>query len=174
MNWNATYHKPVVGGGAWEHRSREAASVCMITLLEVTAHPHLFSNPLPPERAMAYFEARLAQPFTEAIWPGDSYWSVLLQLDSDDGHARNSHIRCSCRQPGNRAWRDSLFRGPRIQALPGAHHVNSRESERTHFGVVARALAVMPVRVIQPTNDYSSFRRRGATCPGCASGSRRD
>ena len=51
--------------------------ICILAFLRVTTHPRIFPVPLQPNQALAYVESWLAQPFVDAVAPGEGHWTVL-------------------------------------------------------------------------------------------------
>ena len=96
--------------------------VCILAFLRVTTHPNVFSNFLELHwgQSERWTTSTLGSPSPLSMPSGRARpLGRASQPASNDGHVRESHIRCSCRRADNRTWSDGLLRGPRLQALPG-------------------------------------------------------
>jgi uncharacterized protein len=65
------------------------AWIVILAFLRLTTRPGILRNPLPPERAMAFIDEWLAQPYVRAVSPGESHWTILRKLLRDSGTAGN-------------------------------------------------------------------------------------
>ncbi len=81
-------------------------------------------NPLSPERALAYVETWLEQPFLEPVSPGQHHWHILRNLLGPTGTAGNltsdGHIAALALEHGYSVYSaDNDFK-----RFPGITHVN--------------------------------------------------
>jgi toxin-antitoxin system PIN domain toxin len=65
------------------------AWIVILAFLRLTTRSGILRNPLPPERAMAYVDEWLAQPYVRAVSPGEGHWTILRKLLRDSGTAGN-------------------------------------------------------------------------------------
>lgn len=65
------------------------AWIVILAFLRLTTRSGILRNPLPPERAMAYVDEWLAQPYVRAVGPGEGHWTILRKLLRDSGTAGN-------------------------------------------------------------------------------------
>ncbi len=65
------------------------AWIVILAFLRLTTRSGILRNPLPPERAMAYVDGWLAQPYVRAVSPGEGHWTILRKLLRDSGTAGN-------------------------------------------------------------------------------------
>ncbi len=65
------------------------AWVALLAFLRVTTHPAAVRRPLTVERALAYVDGWLAQPFVEPVAPGEGHWPLLRTLLAATGTAGN-------------------------------------------------------------------------------------
>jgi uncharacterized protein len=70
--------KPV--GFAW---------IVVLAFLRITTRSGILRRPLSPERAMAYVDEWLAQPYVRPVAPGEGHWTILRKLLRDSGTAGN-------------------------------------------------------------------------------------
>ena len=61
----------------------------ILAFLRLTTRSGILQKPLPPERAMAFVEEWLAQPYVRAVGPGQGHWPILRKLLQDSGTAGN-------------------------------------------------------------------------------------
>jgi len=61
----------------------------LLAFLRVTTRAGVLRKPLRPERALAYVDSWLAQPFVTAVGPGPGHWAVLRNLLRTTGLAGN-------------------------------------------------------------------------------------
>jgi toxin-antitoxin system PIN domain toxin len=65
------------------------AWVVILAFLRLTTRPGILRRPLPPERALAFVDEWLGQPYARAVSPGDGHWTILRKLLRDSGMAGN-------------------------------------------------------------------------------------
>ncbi len=65
------------------------AWIVILAFLRLTTRSGILRNPLPPERAMAFVDEWLAQPYVRAVSPGEGHWTILRKLLRDSGTAGN-------------------------------------------------------------------------------------
>jgi hypothetical protein len=65
------------------------AWVVILAFLRITTRAGILHRPLPPDRALAYVDSWLEQPFVRAIGPGAHHWAVLRTLLATTGTAGN-------------------------------------------------------------------------------------
>jgi len=65
------------------------AWIVILAFLRLTTRSGILRNPLPPERAMAYVDEWLAQPYVRAVGAGEGHWTILRKLLRDSGTAGN-------------------------------------------------------------------------------------
>ena len=65
------------------------AWIVILAFLRLTTRSGILRKPLPPERAMAFAEEWLAQPYVRAVGPGQGHWPILRKLLQDSGTAGN-------------------------------------------------------------------------------------
>jgi toxin-antitoxin system PIN domain toxin len=65
------------------------AWVVILAFLRLTTRTGILRKPLPPERAMAYVDEWLEQPYVAAVGPGQGHWPILRKLLRDSGTAGN-------------------------------------------------------------------------------------
>ena len=63
--------------------------ICLLAFLRVTTRRGILANPLTVERAVAYVEIWLQQPFVDPIAPGPGHWPILRHLLQATGTAGN-------------------------------------------------------------------------------------
>jgi toxin-antitoxin system PIN domain toxin len=63
--------------------------VVLLAFLRITTRRGLFASPLSPERAAAYVDDWLGQPFARVLVPGERHWSILRHLLAATGTAGN-------------------------------------------------------------------------------------
>ena len=98
--------------------------IVLLAFMRVTTRPGFMRSPLSPERALAYLNGWLEQPFVEAIGPGQHHWSILTNLLRSTGTAGNlttdAHIAALALEHGYRIYSaDNDFK-----RFPGITHVN--------------------------------------------------
>ncbi len=101
--------------------------VCILAFLRITTHPGIFPAPLRPDQALGYIDSWLAQPFVEAVAPGERHWPVLKNLLQMTGSAGNltsdAHVAALAIEQGATVFSaDHDFK-----RFPGVHHVNPLE-----------------------------------------------
>jgi toxin-antitoxin system PIN domain toxin len=65
------------------------AWIVVLAFLRLTTRSGILSKPLKAERAMAFVDEWLAQPYVRAVSPGEGHWAILRKLLSDSGAAGN-------------------------------------------------------------------------------------
>lgn len=65
------------------------AWIVILAFLRLTTRSGILRNPMRPERAMAYVDEWLAQPYVRAVSPGEGHWTILRQLLRASGTAGN-------------------------------------------------------------------------------------
>jgi toxin-antitoxin system PIN domain toxin len=65
------------------------AWIVILAFLRLTTRPGILRNPLPLERALAFMQEWLAQPYVSAVNPGSGHWPILRKLLQDSGTAGN-------------------------------------------------------------------------------------
>ncbi|MBA3297262.1 MAG: type II toxin-antitoxin system VapC family toxin [Acidobacteria bacterium] len=63
--------------------------IVILAFLRLTTREGILKKPLSPERAMAFVDEWLAQPYVSAVGPGDGHWTILRKLLRDAGTAGN-------------------------------------------------------------------------------------
>lgn len=98
--------------------------VCLLAFLRVTTRTGILGKPLRVEDAVGYIEAWLAQPFVEAVSPGDSHWPILrnlLRLSGTGGNlTSDAHIAAMALERGAVIYSADHDFG----RFPGIEHVN--------------------------------------------------
>jgi len=65
------------------------AWVVILAFLRITTRTGILKRPLAPEQALEFMDAWLAQPYVQAIGPGEGHWALLRQLLKTAGTAGN-------------------------------------------------------------------------------------
>jgi hypothetical protein len=65
------------------------AWIVILAFLRLTTRSGILRKPLQPERAMAFVDEWLAQPYVSAVGPGQGHWPILRKLLRDSGTAGN-------------------------------------------------------------------------------------
>jgi uncharacterized protein len=65
------------------------AWIVILAFLRLTTRSGILKRPLPPERAMAFVDEWLAQPYVRTVSPGEGHWAILRKLLRDSGTAGN-------------------------------------------------------------------------------------
>jgi len=65
------------------------AWIVVLAFLRLTTRSGILRKPLKAERAMAFVDEWLAQPYVRAVSPGEGHWAILRKLLSDSGAAGN-------------------------------------------------------------------------------------
>ena len=99
--------------------------IVILAFLRVTTRPGLVRNPLSPEKALAYVESWLEQPFVAPVRPGEQHWSILRNLLRSTGTAGNllsdAHIAALALEHGYSVYSaDNDFK-----RFPGITHNNT-------------------------------------------------
>ena len=89
---DSPHHRPV---RRWLERELSGTTpvglvwVVILAFLRLTTREGILKKPLSPERAMAFVDEWLAQPYVVAVGPGDGHWTILRKLLRDAGTAGN-------------------------------------------------------------------------------------
>lgn len=130
VNRDASYHK---AARDWLERTLGGTVrvglpwISILAFLRVTTLPAAVQSPLRPDRAIEYVESWLAQPFVQAVAPGEHHWAILNSLLRLTGTAGNltsdAHIAAMAIEHGAEVHSaDYDFR-----RFPGVRHVNPLE-----------------------------------------------
>lgn len=65
------------------------AWIVILAFLRLTTRSGILRKPLSPERALAFVDEWLAQPYVTAVGPGPGHWAILRKLIRDSGTAGN-------------------------------------------------------------------------------------
>jgi toxin-antitoxin system PIN domain toxin len=65
------------------------AWIVVLAFLRLTTRSGILRNPLAPERATAFIDEWLAQPYVQMVGPGDGHWTILRKLLRESGTAGN-------------------------------------------------------------------------------------
>lgn len=130
VNRDSSYHKPARD---WLERTLGSTVrvglpwISILAFLRVTTLPAVFSSPLRPDRAIEYVESWLAQPFVNAVAPGEHHWTILHNLLRLTGTAGNltsdAHIAAMAIEHGAAVFSADYD----FQRFPGVRHVNPLE-----------------------------------------------
>ncbi len=98
--------------------------VSVMAFLRIGTNPRIFSQPLPPEAAIAYIDEWLDQPPVQLVAPGTGHWAILRNLLLQTGMAANltsdAHIAALALEQGYSVCSaDNDFR-----RFPGLKHIN--------------------------------------------------
>jgi toxin-antitoxin system PIN domain toxin len=63
--------------------------IVILAFLRLTTRSGILRNPMRPERALAFVDEWLAQPYVRAVGPGEGHWTILRQLVHASGTAGN-------------------------------------------------------------------------------------
>lgn len=63
--------------------------IVVLAFIRITTRPGILSNPLSPERAVAYIEEWLAQPYVNLTNGGEKQWQIFRNLQLEVGTAGN-------------------------------------------------------------------------------------
>lgn len=92
--------------------------------LRITTRPGILRRPLDPEHAIEFVDSWLAQPYVQAVAPGDGHWAVLRQLVRAVGTAGNltsdAHLAAMALERGC----DVYSTDGDFARFPGVRHVN--------------------------------------------------
>ena len=61
----------------------------ILAFLRLTTRAGILRHPLPPERAVAFVDEWLDQPYVRTVGPGEAHWTILRQLLRQAGMAGN-------------------------------------------------------------------------------------
>ena len=100
------------------------AWIVVLAFLRLTTRPGILKRPLAPERALEFVDEWLAQPYVQALGPGERHWAVLRNLLRATGTAGNltsdAHLAALAIEHGCTVWSsDSDFK-----RFPGIEHVD--------------------------------------------------
>jgi toxin-antitoxin system PIN domain toxin len=65
------------------------AWIVVLAFLRLTTRAGILKRPLAPEQALAFVDEWLAQPYVQALAPGERHWAVLRNLLRATGTAGN-------------------------------------------------------------------------------------
>ena len=100
------------------------AWIVLLAFVRVATRPGILRKPLSPERAMAFVDGWLDQPYVTAVGPGEHHWQVLRNLLKTTGTAGNlvgdAHLAAMALEQGAAIYStDHDFK-----RFPGIEHVN--------------------------------------------------
>jgi uncharacterized protein len=100
------------------------AWVVILAFIRITTRPGILRHPLAPDRALAYIDEWLQQPYVKAIAPGEHHWPILRNLLATTGTAGNlvsdAHLAAIAIEHGATVYStDHDF-----ARFPGVAHVN--------------------------------------------------
>ncbi len=103
------------------------AWIVTLAFVRITTRPGILRNPLPPEKALAYVDSWLQQPFAETVAPGENHWPIFRNLTMAAGTAGNltsdAHLAALAIEHGCPVYStDNDFR-----RFPGIEHINPIE-----------------------------------------------
>jgi hypothetical protein len=106
------------------------AWIVILAFLRLTTRPGILRRPLPVERALAFVDEWLAQPYARTVSPGAGHWAVLRKLLRDSGSAGNltsdAHLAAlAVELGGSISSTDADF-----ERFPGVERVNPLASRR--------------------------------------------
>lgn len=78
--WEETLSESEEVGLAW---------IVILAFIRITTRPGILSNPLSTERAIAYIEEWLAQPYVNLANGGENQWQIFRNLQLEVGTAGN-------------------------------------------------------------------------------------
>lgn len=78
--WEKTLSDSEEVGLAW---------IVILAFIRITTRPGILSNPLSPEKAIAYVDEWLAQPFVTLANGGENQWQIFRNLQLQVGTAGN-------------------------------------------------------------------------------------
>lgn len=79
----------MAGAGAVGKHTPGLAWVVILAFLRLTTRAGVLSKPLSPERAMAFVDEWLGQPYVVAVGPAEGHRAILRQLLRECGTAGN-------------------------------------------------------------------------------------
>lgn len=98
--------------------------VVILAFLRLTTREGILRKPLSPERAMAFVDEWLAQPYARPVGPGEGHWTILRKLLRDAGTAGNltsdAHIAAIALELGASICSTDVDFG----RFPGIEHIN--------------------------------------------------
>ena len=100
------------------------AWVVILAFLRITTRPGILRHPLAPERAIAFIDEWMNQPYVNAVAPGERHWQVFRTLLKSSGTAgalvSDAHLAAMALEYGCPVHStDNDFR-----RFPGIEHVN--------------------------------------------------
>lgn len=98
--------------------------IVILAFVRITTRAGVLKKPLPPERALAFVDGWLAQPYVTAVAPGEHHWPVLRNLLTATGTAGNlvadAHLAAMAIEQGAAIYStDHDFK-----RFPGIEHVD--------------------------------------------------
>jgi toxin-antitoxin system PIN domain toxin len=100
------------------------AWVVILAFLRITTRPGILRRPLAPELAIQFVDSWLAQPYVQALAPGDGHWPVLRSLLRNVGTAGNltsdAHLAAVAIERGADVYSTDLD----FARFPGLRHVD--------------------------------------------------
>jgi toxin-antitoxin system PIN domain toxin len=98
--------------------------IVILAFIRVTTRPGIVRDPLSPDRALAFVDSWLRQPYVIAVGPGERHWAILSSLLRANGTAGNltsdAHVAALALEHGATvASADSDFR-----RFSGISHLN--------------------------------------------------
>ena len=101
---------------------------CILAFLRITTHRRVFRSPLRPDQAIEIVEGWLAQPFVDAIAPGNAHWPILRNLLRTTGTSGNltsdAHIAALAIEQGATVYSADYD----FKRYPGVNHLNPLEA----------------------------------------------
>jgi toxin-antitoxin system PIN domain toxin len=96
----------------------------VLAFLRITTRSGILRRPLDPERAVAYVDSWLGQPYVSAVAPGSGHWPILRNLLKTTGTAGNltsdAHLAALAIETGSPVYSTDADFG----RFPGVEHVN--------------------------------------------------
>jgi uncharacterized protein len=103
------------------------AWVVVLAFLRVATRPGILQRPLPLDRAIAYVDEWLAQPYVVAVGPAEHHWPLLKNLLTTTGSAGNlvsdSHLAALAIEHGYTVYSSDHD----FKRFSGLAHVNPLE-----------------------------------------------
>lgn len=104
----------------------------LLAFLRLTTNPRVVRSPLPADRALAFVDEWLQQPYVVPAGPGEHHWLILKQLLGDSGTAGNlandAHLAAVAIEQGYTVYSaDNDFK-----RFAGLRHVNPLAGEEIH------------------------------------------
>jgi uncharacterized protein len=100
------------------------AWIVTLAFVRITTRAGILRNPLTPEKALAFVDSWLGQPFVETVAPGENHWPIFRNLTLTVGTAGNLtsdvHLAALAIEHGCAVYSaDNDFK-----RFPGLQHVN--------------------------------------------------